>query len=230
MKSVLSLVVLVHVVAGQVQDQVVQLLVYPEGNTRYGGYPPVRQAYPRPGYTQSNTRCSMLEQILTNILNEKKKKLRSLLGQKRRPFRYNNNPPYINTYPSIPTYSQVTIPTTVQPTTPPTVQPTTPPPTETTPTIHVMPGIVPYNPPQPVYMSRPVPPVNTYNTYKDYTHHQQPPRSLNQIFRDVASAKRNILRKLVGKKPIRSSTSPRYPAFHPATRIPPSYNSYSKHS
>ena len=220
MKSVLSLLVMVHAVAAQVQDQVVQLLVYPEGNTRYGSYPSVRQSYPRPGYGHGNTRCSMLEQILTNILNEKKKKLRRLLGQKRRPNRYNNIPPYLNTQPTIPTYSQITTP-------PPTVQPTTTG-TPSTPTIHVVPGMVPYNPPQPVYMSRPVPPVNTYNTYKDYTNHQQPPPSLNQIFRDVASAKRNILRKLVGKKPIRSSTFPRYPAFHPSTRIPPSYNSFSK--
>ena len=86
--------------------------------------------------------------------------------------------------------------------------------------IQVIPGITPYNPPRPLYSSRPLPNTLPQTGYrnKNLKPSRQTPRSINQIFRDVLDAKRNILNKLVNK-------NTRKPAPFDYNRIPAMHDS-----
>ena len=209
-----------------------------------------RQAH-RQAHRQTNRpakhNCSLLEEILTTILNEKKKKLRRLLGKtngvKNRPNRYNlpqstyknNVPTYIKSSPTNtnlgPTYSPIPSLPTPQPTTA-TVLDYTIKHSYTSPEnpIQVIPGITPYNPPRPWYSSRPLPNTLPQTGYRNNNLNpsRQPPRSMNQIFRDVLNAKRNILNKLVNKNTRRPASYPSHPTQHivpyPVSFQPPPFN------
>ena len=172
-------------------------------------------------------------------------KFRRLLGQtnsvRNRPNRYNlsqstykyNVPTYItNTNTNLgPTYTPIQSLPTPQPTTAPVLDytikhsytiPENP--------VQVIPGITPYNPPRPLYSSRQLPNTRPQTGYISniLNPSRQTPCSINQIFRDVLNAKRNILNKLVTKNTRRPALYPSHPTQHivpyPVSFQPPPFN------
>ena len=219
--------------SARTNDPAMQLLVYPGQAAPLANTPSQRYQAQRQTNRPGKHSCSLLEEILTTILNEKKKKLRRLLGKtngvKNRPNRYNlpqstyknNVPTYIKSSPTNtnlgPTYTPIPSLPTPQPTTA-TVLDYTIKHSYTNPEnpIQVIPGITPYNPPRPWYSSRPLPNTLPQTGYRNNNLNpsRQPPRSMNQIFRDVLNAKRNILNKLVNKNTRRPASYPSHPTQH----------------